>query len=124
MPTDEQGMAVGEILISPTGSTVTITLTGDIGTGMAGRLRPALINIIMHRRPNRIVIDLRAVTAIEAEVIGTLRAARDLAQDVNLSLAFESAGSPVATMIVDTELDGTAPAPAAASLRELLAANG
>jgi anti-anti-sigma regulatory factor len=107
-------MAVGSIRISPTGSdtdtgaTVTVHLHGDLTTGTLSDLCRALIDTIMRRKPARIIIDVREVTAMDACLIGTLRAAHDLAQDVQLPMTVDSAGSPVAEQLTREHLSEAA----------------
>ena len=50
-------------------------------------LRQILLDLLLHSRPDRILIDLKAVTAVDGLVIGALRAACEIAQDVHLLLA-------------------------------------
>ncbi|NJC72014.1 STAS domain-containing protein [Planosporangium thailandense] len=92
-------MAVGNVLVSPTcpdSSAVAVRLQGEIDAAAGADLRSILIDVIMHCRPARILIDLREVTAVDASVIGTLQAAYDLARDADLAFAIDSDGSPLA----------------------------
>ncbi|MGC9671517.1 hypothetical protein ACNTMW_33860 [Planosporangium sp. 12N6] len=99
MPTDEQVMAVGTILVSPTGqdsSAVAVHLLGDVDTAACADLRSTLIDMIMRSKPALILIDLREATAVDACVIGTLQAAYELACDADLLFAVDGNDSPVA----------------------------
>ncbi len=89
---------MGAIHMNTTGtplSTVTIHAAGNIDATTAEQLRHALIDVIMRRRPTSFVVDLNAVTAIDAASIGTLRAAHSAAEDVNLRMVFRTARSPL-----------------------------
>lgn len=104
---DEQGMAVGALVITPIASEppgITIQLHGDLDATVATELRRVLVDALLRRRLGCILIDLRAVTALDPWVIGTLQAASDMARDIHLPLAFETTGSPVADHLVHQEL--------------------
>lgn len=74
----------------PDDTCVTVRLTGDIDTAITHRLRHVLVDVIMRRRPARIVVDLRGVTTMDSAAIGTLRAAHQAAHDVHLTLDFHT----------------------------------
>jgi anti-anti-sigma regulatory factor len=104
-------MALGNVLISPTEpnqSGIAIRLHGDMDTAAAADLRRILVHVIMHQRPARILVDLRKVATVDALVIGVLQAAGDLARDVELTLAFDGFGSPLADQLIREELTAAA----------------
>jgi anti-anti-sigma regulatory factor len=94
-------VAMGGIHVNTTGTLDVITMSayGEIGTDNAADLRRLLVEVIMHRRPSRLIIDLDAVTAVDAAVIGTLRAAHATAQDMDLNIAFRTSGSPISEQL-------------------------
>ncbi|GAB3844488.1 STAS domain-containing protein [Dactylosporangium cerinum] len=81
---------MSEILVtseSPDDASVTVALRGAVEGADAPDLRRVLLDVIMRVRPSRLLIDLRAVTAVDAFAVGTLQAAVELAGDVQLSVA-------------------------------------
>jgi anti-anti-sigma factor len=74
---------------------VTVLVRGDMDAATGDDLRSVLVDVIMHRRPARFVIDLEGVTAVDSATIGLLHAARTTAEDVEVALEFRTAGSPV-----------------------------
>jgi anti-anti-sigma factor len=88
---------MGRVPVNSTGpnnSLVTVHLYGDIDLATSGHLRTVLAEVIMQRKPARIVVDLCEVTALDSSAIGTLRAAYDAAHDVHRTLVFrDPAGS-------------------------------
>lgn len=105
---------MANIQITPDGSdaaTVTVRLHGEVDVTGGNELRLALIDVIMRRRPSRLLIDVCAVTAIDPYVLGILRAARDIARDLSLPLAFAGEGSPVAAQLHRDLMVGTGTCP-------------
>ena len=99
LPPANIGVAVGGIQVHPAGThhtTTIVEVSGDIDANIANDLRGVLVHLIMLRKPSRIVVDLRGVTGLDSSAIGTLRAAHDVAQDVQVVLVFHTSGSPVA----------------------------
>ena len=88
-------------------SAVTVRLRGDVDTVAGAHLRPVLVDMLMREKPARILIDLRHATALDASVLGTLRAAHELARDAKLIMTFASAGSRVAQQLVLQGLPAT-----------------
>jgi anti-anti-sigma factor len=68
------------------GSTITIRVLGDIDEAATSDLRCVLVDMIMHGRCGRVVVDLRGATGMEPGAIGTLCAACEVANDVRVSL--------------------------------------
>jgi len=66
--------------------TTVIVLRGDIDETGTSRLRHTLVEMLMHRRPRRIVVDLARATALDPTAIGVLRAAQDSAPDLDIEL--------------------------------------
>lgn len=86
---------MGSIVISPIEpekSGVAVELRGDMDADAAAALRRIFVEMILHQRPARILVDLREVTVLDALVIGTLQAAGDLARDAELALTFDGSG--------------------------------
>jgi anti-anti-sigma factor len=75
---------------------VIVVVAGDIDADAANGLRQALIQVIMRRRPERLVVDLSRVTDLDAVSIGALQAAQAAADVMNLTMLFHTAGSPEA----------------------------
>lgn len=91
-------VAVGAIHVNTTGtaqSTVTMLINGDIDPATADHLRVTLVDVIMRRKPGRLVVDLDGVTALDSATIGTLHAAHATAEEFNLPLTFRTSRSPV-----------------------------
>ena len=101
---------MGGIHVNTTGTerpTVTVRAYGEIDPSTADQLRHVLIDVIMHRKPDAFIIDLDGVTALDAATIGTLRAANVAAADVNLTVIFRTAGSPLAERFQDDGIHDT-----------------
>jgi stage II sporulation protein AA (anti-sigma F factor antagonist) len=91
-------VAMGTVQVKTTGTTqptITVRIDGDIDHTTADHLRGALIDIIMRRRPHRVVVDLDGITALDSATIGTLRAAHATAEDVHLNLIVQTSQSTV-----------------------------
>jgi anti-anti-sigma regulatory factor len=52
-----------------------------------------LVELLMHHRPARLVVDLSAATSIESTVLGMLSAASDIAHDMGTALAVCGGGA-------------------------------
>jgi anti-anti-sigma factor len=78
-----------------TPSQVTLLVRGEIDTAAGDDLCDVLVDVIMRRRPERFLIDLDGVTAVDSAAIGLLHAARETAEDVNLPVVFHTVGSAV-----------------------------
>lgn len=83
---------------------VTIRLHGELDGDAGTQLQRLLVDLIRHRRPDRIVVDLRAAITVDALVVGTLQAAAELAREVQLTFAFEGSGSSLADRLIREEL--------------------
>lgn len=106
MPTNK-GTTVGNTLINPVEygrSTIVVRLSGDLDDSTVPGLRRTLIDVIMRRRPARIVIDVREVTEIDSVAIGTLRAACDMASDAHLVVGVRAGRSPVVDRLTAADL--------------------
>jgi anti-anti-sigma regulatory factor len=90
---------MGSVLVNTTGTgdlTTTVRATGNLDEDTAGRLRRALVRMIMRGGPGRLVVDLGRVTGLDPLAIGVLQAALATAQDVHRTLVFHTCGSPLA----------------------------
>jgi anti-anti-sigma factor len=91
-------VAVGDIRVNTTGTkrtTITMRLVGNIDQAATKHLRTALVDVILHRKPNRLIIDLNSVIALDAAAVGVLRAAQSTAQDTGLTAIFRTSRSPL-----------------------------
>lgn len=89
---------MGEIRVNASGtrrSTITVLLEGEIDHVATADLRTTLVEVILHRKPHRLIIDLNSVTALDAAAVGALRAAHATALDTGLTTIFRTAGSPL-----------------------------
>jgi anti-anti-sigma factor len=66
--------------------TTVIVLCGDIDEPNTRRLRHALVQTLLRRRPRRIVVDLTRATTLDATAIGALVAAHESAPDLDIAL--------------------------------------
>jgi anti-anti-sigma factor len=66
--------------------TTVIVLRGDIGETNTNRLRQALVETLVRRRPRRIVVDLTDATVLDPTAIGALLAVQDSASDLHIAL--------------------------------------
>jgi anti-anti-sigma factor len=82
---------------------VTIRLSGDIDQRTTGQLRAALVDVIVHRKPDRLIIDLDAVTALDDVAVGVLRAGQAAADDAGVTVSIHTTGSRIAA---DLDEDG------------------
>ena len=97
---------MGGILVKTTGTrkrTTTIALNGVVGGAATNQLRRTLVEVILRKRPNLLVIDLERVTGLDPEVVGVLRAAGAAASDAGVAARFSTRGSPLAD---DLDRDG------------------
>ena len=95
---------MGEIRVNASGtrrSTITVLLDGEIDHVATADLRAALVDVILHRKPRRLIIDLNRVTALDAAAVGALRAAQATAMDTGLTAIFRTAGSPLTRELDD-----------------------
>ncbi|HEY2792116.1 MAG TPA: STAS domain-containing protein [Micromonosporaceae bacterium] len=76
-------------------SQVTVLVRGAVDSAAGDDLCGVLVDVIMRRRPERFLIDLDGVTALDSAALGLLHAARATAEDVNLPVAFHTVGSPI-----------------------------
>ena len=81
------------------GSLVTVEVDGNAHVDMARELRSVLVEVILRRRPARIVIDLHAVASLDSAAIGTLNAAYDAACDVDLVLVIHGLAPALADQL-------------------------
>ena len=82
---------------------VTISLSGDIDQRTTGQLRAALVDVIVHRKPDRLILDLDGVTALDDVAVGVLRAGHAAADDAGLTVSIYTTGSRIAA---DLDEDG------------------
>ncbi len=82
---------------------VTIRLSGDIDQRTTGQLRTALVDVIVHRKADRLIIDLDAVTALDDVAVGVLRAGHAAADDAGVAVSVHTTGSRIAA---DLDEDG------------------
>jgi anti-anti-sigma factor len=99
LPPDKQGVAVSEVFVDETGrvdeTVLTVRVPGGLGGDAVDELREALVDAIVRRRPARVVVDLRAVTALDSAAVGTLSAAYDAACDMRLILVLRTSSAAV-----------------------------
>ena len=67
--------------------TVVVSLHGAVDEHDGTQLRRALVDAIVHTRPQRIVIDLTDATALDPTNLGALLAAHDSAACLHITLA-------------------------------------
>ncbi len=85
----------------PTARTVRVALTGDLDLLVERRLVDDVVDVLRETRPDRIVLDLRAVPFLDSSGLrGLLRCAR-AAEDHNVLLTLDVVTGPV-TMLLDT----------------------
>jgi anti-anti-sigma factor len=84
---------------------VTIVVHGILDDHTADRLRRTLAGVIVRERPQRLVVDLSGVTSIDDSGIGTLVAARQAADDVDVELSLHRPNPALAETLATNGLN-------------------
>jgi anti-anti-sigma factor len=66
---------------------VSVELAGAIDLPSTSQLQHLLVDVLMHHRPARVVIDLRDATFLDPTAVGVLLAAADTADDLRVALS-------------------------------------
>ncbi len=89
------------------GAVVSVELTGAIDDPpAAARRQQVLVDALLHGKPSRVVIDLRAATRLDPTAIGMLLAAADTADDLAVALSVCNPRSEVAEKLLQSGLPG------------------
>jgi anti-anti-sigma factor len=109
---------MGDIRVNATGigrTTITVHLDGDIDHASTDDLRETLVDVIVRRKPDHLIIDLDGVTKLDAAAVGMLQAAQTTALDAGLTAIFRTSRSPLTDQL---DSDGISHGPAKASSLE------
>jgi anti-anti-sigma factor len=66
---------------------ISLELSGAIDEPSTSELQHVLVDLLLRRRPDRVVIDLRRTTFLDPTAVGVLLAAVDTADDVRVGLS-------------------------------------
>lgn len=80
-------------------ATVVVETFGAVEGAAVDELRQTLIEVLMRRRPPRVVVDITATQVVDSVALGTLTAAAETAEDLAIEFAVVGSASAAARVV-------------------------
>ena len=100
----DQPSVVAEVTCGGVEEPARVTVRGDLDALNAGRLQKAVIDVLRHRRPSRLELDLRPVSFLDSAGIRALLTCKADAEQVGCPMTVTGTGATVHRVLEITGL--------------------